>query len=257
MNKKEFINAIKDDEMKIAKIYEKLNLCLKIGKTVFTDQFYSPNVWAIVEKMNLDCNVKSYGIFKESERRILSFHSLYEENYYTDYPIKLLKITNNSKFRELKHQDYLGALMSLGIKREKFGDLLVENNLCYIAGFNEVLEYVKDNLKQIGKNPCSVEILENYEEELPTYDYEESVIQVNSLRLDNIVSQLTNNSRSNSEKLLKNGMVLVNYIEINQKSSEIKLPSTISIRGYGKYKIEEIIGQTKKGKEKITIKKFI
>lgn len=257
MNKKEFVNAIQYDEMQVAKIYENLNLCLRIGKTVFTDQFYSPNVWAIIEKMNLDCNVKSYGIFKESERRIISFHSLYEDNDYIDYPIKVIKITNNSKFRELKHQDYLGALMSLGIKREKFGDLLVENNFCYIAGFDEVLEYVKNNLKQIGKNPCTVEILEEYQDKLLDYEYEEIIIQVNSLRLDNIVSQLTNNSRSNSEKLLKNGMVLVNYVEMNQKSSEIKLPSIISIRGYGKYKIEEIIGQTKKGKEKIKIKKFI
>jgi len=257
MNKKEFINAIKYDEMQIAKIFEKLNLCLKTGRTIFTDQFYSPNVWAVIEKMNLNCDMKSYGIFEESERRIIVFQNSYEENHYIDYPIKMIKITNNSKFRELKHQDYLGALMSLGMKREKFGDLLVDGNFCYIAVFDEIIEYLENNLTQIGKNPCKIEIIEESEDKILTYKYEEDVIQVNSLRLDNIISQLINTSRSNSEKLLKNGTVLVDYIEVNQKSNEIKLPSTISIRGYGKYRIEEIIGQTKKGKEKIKIKKFI
>ena len=45
-----------------------------------------------------------------------------------DSPIAILDVTIKQKGVTLKHSDYLGSLLSLGIKREKTGDIMVRDD---------------------------------------------------------------------------------------------------------------------------------
>ena len=80
---------------------------------------------------------------------------------------------------------------------------------------------------------------------------------ISSMRLDSIVAALSGLSRGNSENLIKKGLVLINYDKITKKNTIVKPNSIITIRGYGKFRIDEYIGKTLKGREKIIIKKYI
>ncbi len=252
MNKKEFLDFFNlDDKLEASKIYEKYKLT-DYGLSTFTESFYPPSIWAKIIKMKntLKINVDTYGGFFQSERRIVMF----EGEYPTELPVKFMCVKNLSKFKDLAHKDYLGAIMSLGIKREKMGDLIVKENCCYFPVFEDVARIIERDLESVGHNPVEIFYVEELVEEV---DFEEITIVVSSQRLDSIVSALTKLSREEAVKQIEKGEVFINYSEEKEKSLKLKEDDIISIRKYGKYKFDSLAGNTKKDKLRIVIKKFI
>ena len=145
--------------------------------------------------------------------------------------------------------------MSLGIEREKFGDLRVIDDFAIVPIYEEVIDYIFCSLDKVGKSPVSVE--EILEENLPKINFLESIIIVPSLRLDNIVSKLANISRGKAVDIIDSGKVLIDYSKSIEKSKDIKDGQRITISGVGKFIIREIIGNTKSGRYKVKINKFI
>lgn len=258
MDKKTFLNCIKfDDKNLLSNLYEKINLAEKTMQTIYTNEFLTPSVWKAVlnSKSYFDIEVYAYGIFEDCERKIMAFSKYDIEP--DNYPVSVLKITNKSKFQKLEHRDYLGAIMSLGIKREKLGDMILLEDSIYVAVCNDICEFLKQNLAYIGKCPCNVEIIKDIKDISLSPNSKSILIKITSLRLDCVVSSICNFSRTKAVELLDSGKVLVNYMELKEKDKNIQIDDTLTIRGYGKYKIEEILGTTQKGKLKLSIKKYI
>ncbi|MCY6483725.1 YlmH/Sll1252 family protein [Clostridium aestuarii] len=203
----------------------------------------------------LECKISTYGIFKDSERRMLSI--LENEDSDSSYPIELIRINNKSSFSTLKHSDFLGSMMTLGIKREKIGDLVLENNICYAAVCSDICEYIKNNLKGIAKSPCEVEILNLDEVKIPMCRFQEKNIIVTSMRSDSVIAALCGISRGASTEMIKKGKVLLDYEKVFEKNINVKVGSVITVRGYGKFKIADYIGNTQKNRMKLNIKKYI
>ncbi|WP_032121708.1 RNA-binding protein [Clostridium amazonitimonense] len=255
MNKNDFIKFLGDDDIgAISNIYDKIILADRRLTVVYTNEFLTPNLWKKVKeycyKINMPCC--TFGGFEDAERRIIRFNNNYESNY----PIEIIRITNKSKFNELLHKDYLGSLMSLGIKRSKLGDLVLKDNQCYVPVMEDIVDYILINLKNIGRCPCEIDKISK-EEDIPEYSFDKNVYLASSNRLDVIISSITNLSRNKSEQYIRSGKVFLDYIECYEKSEEIKSGDTITIRGHGKYKIGEIVGTTGSGRLKIEIKKYI
>ncbi len=59
------------------------------------------------------------GGYEEAERKILFMKHEDLSGIPTDPLIEALSIRSTSKFHSLSHRDYLGAILSLGLKREK------------------------------------------------------------------------------------------------------------------------------------------
>lgn len=253
MDKNEITKIFEGDELILAiGLLEKYNLSKEHNITMFSQSFLTPNVWMYFsERIPKEMGVELNGGFSECERKMISFNNFYE----LPFPIKILEITNKSKFKALAHKDYLGGILSLGIKREKLGDLVLDDDKCFVAISEELAGFLVDNLEFIGKNPCSIKIVEN-NKKLPSVKFTESNINIASLRIDSIVASLANVSRSDAVKLINSGKILVNYSNNIDKSYEIKLNSTITIRGKGKFIISEITGKTKSDKLKIRVKKY-
>ena len=185
----------------------------------------------------------------------------FNENSF-QFPNKLLKISIDSRFREYLHKDFLGSLMGLNIKRELMGDLILENEGRKISGYipvsEKIADYIISELKQIGKASCEIEIIDiKNKNVLPQYKYDDKLITVPSKRLDSIVSTITNLSRTKVIEPIEKGKVLVDYVEEKDKSRMLEIGSLITIRGFGKYKLFLDKGETKKGKERILVKKYI
>lgn len=255
MDKNKLISIFNNAEQKIVStIYDKLYLAERSGRTIFTKEFYPPNIWKKILDLSgeFDTDVFTYGVFEESERKIIIFSSYEPENY----PIKLIRVKNKSKFCTLEHRDYLGAVMSLGVIREKYGDLIIDGDYCYIAVLDEIVDFLLFNLKSVRNCPCEVEIVNQNSDLVPKVKYENMVIISTSLRMDCIVSALTGSSRSSAEGLIAKGKVLIDYIEIFQKDKVIKEDTVITIRGFGKYKIVNSVGFSSKGRIKLNVKKY-
>ncbi|MGV8983762.1 YlmH family RNA-binding protein [Clostridium sp.] len=257
MDKNYFLNSINyEDKNLISNIYDKMKIAEKTNKTIFINEFLSPAIWTRISDICKNYKIKSFanGIFKDADRRILSF-STFDEPLV--YPINLLKISNNSKFVTLAHKDYLGAIMSLGIKREKLGDLIISDKVCYAPVCSDISSYIIGNLNDIGNCHCGVVDYDYKLQELPERKFEESVIISTSLRLDGMVAAICNVSRSNSVALIATGKILVNYLQCDKKDKIIKANDTLTIRGYGKLKIADIIGTTQKERLKVSVLRYI
>ncbi|AWZ48239.1 RNA-binding protein [Clostridiaceae bacterium 14S0207] len=258
MNKKEFLNEFNyGDKEFLGSIYDKYILATKTNKNIFVNEFLNPSIWNKLYKLSISSqvNIAFWSSYEECERKLVMF---YTEYLYDEFPVNILRIRNKSnKFVTLNHRDYLGTLMSLGIKREKLGDLVIRENICYVPVLQEVSQYIIYNLDTIGKASCEVEIFSEEDIEFPNPIFKELNILTTSMRLDCVVSALTCESRNASCEMIQKGKVILNYEEEIKKDRLVKENDILSIRGYGKFKIKNQYGSTQKDRLKLKGLKFM
>jgi len=257
MDKNYFLNSVNmEDKNLISNIFNKMQIAEKTDKIIFTNDFLPPAIWNQISAICENYEVKLFtnGVFKDADRRMLSFSSYSEPII---YPIVLLKISNKSKFSKADHKDYLGAIMSLGIKREKLGDLIIQGATCYAPVCSDISNYIINNLNKIKNCPCEISVYDYVLNDLPERKFLEKIIISTSFRLDSMVSAVCNVSRSNSVELISTGKILVNYFQCEKKDKVIKNNDTLTIRGYGKFMVADILGSTQKGRLKVIIKQYI
>ncbi|MGL4730995.1 MAG: YlmH/Sll1252 family protein [Clostridium sp.] len=258
MNKQEFIKFFKEfDESLIYKLYDKILLTQKTSKETYLKFFVYKEIYNKLKKIENSIGVKicCNGIFEEAERVMISI-SVYDSERY--YPMDLLKITNRSKFNNLTHKDYLGAIMAQGIKRELLGDLVVKEDACYVPIVEDITKVLELGLDFIGKCPCEITKLDYGDlDNIPKASYEEKLIIVTAFRIDNIVSGICNISRNKGLELIQSGKVLVNYTQVDRKDKIINNSDIITIRGYGKFKIGDVVSKTNSERFKILVKKYV
>lgn len=201
-----------------------------------------------------DISFHTFGIFDDSERRVIGMG---RSGDFRSFPVRLVKIKAGNKFSDIGHKDYLGAIMSLGIKREKFGDLILEDGICYAAVHEDVCGYLADNLAKVKNSSCEVEVLDPCSAGKPRHKFECRQVISSSLRLDCVIAAVCGTSRSKADELIRQGKVLLNYSAANKRDLEIKENDLIVIRGYGKFIFNAIEDSTRSGRLKIELKKFI
>ncbi len=160
-------------------------------------------------------------------------------------------------FRErdlLSHRDFLGALLSLEIKRELVGDILTAQGYAVVFVHETAAELVSA-LDKIGR--VGVRCEKGITKPLPAQQTQRIDTTVSSLRLDCIVSAAVNTSREKSASLVKSGMVNADFSPCLNVSAEIKENTVISVRGHGRYRLSEIVGETRKGRLRVIIEKYI
>ena len=85
---------------------------------------------------------------------------------------------------------------------------------------------------------------------------EDLSLVVSSLRLDNIVAAVTGLSREKTKSLIFAGNVSLNYIQTMNVSQPVAEGGVLIIRGKGKYILNAVMGETKKGRIRISLIHF-
>ena len=215
-------------------------------------------------KLQKQENYILYGGFKESERKVIIFYPEKLENLIIENKIdfnewiKVLRIIlPNENKGKYEHKNYLGALMKLGIKREKIGDILVDEDGADILISKDILKFLQNNLSELTRfQKAKIEEIEINDLRKVKIEKEIITITVSSMRLDNIVAELAKCSRSKALEYLMQERVFINFEVITKQTKEIKVEDRITIRGKGRFEIKEIIGNTRKGKIAIKIEKY-
>lgn len=257
MDKRSFIGYFNcKDEKEISFIYDKFQLCHRTGKDILINEFLTFDICNTLEKIlqQTDVKLKKWSFYENCEKYLAMFYVNFAEEV---FPVSILKVCNRSKFHKLHHGDYLGALMSLGIRREKLGDLIVKGDECYVPILDEVSQYIWNNLQYIGKSPCDVELLDPYTINIPKPELQEIIVITTSMRLDCIIGALSKESRSKSCTMIQSGKVLLNYEEETKKDRLIQPNDLITIRSIGKFRIIEECGNTQKNRIKLKVSKFL
>lgn len=198
---------------------------------------------------------KLFGGISEGERKRALIMPDYLLPAEKEFQISLFEIDYPIKFVSIEHPQVLGSLMSLGLKRGKFGDILMKDGRVQFFTASEISDYLKSNLESIGR--ASIRIKELALEEAIATDelWMEQDITVSSLRLDTIISGIHHISRQKSQLFIQQGLVKVNWTSIENVSFECAEGDLLSVRGYGRVKIMSIEGRTKKDKWRIVVGK--
>ena len=255
MDKIKLTNHIKDIELKnkMFKVIDKANSCLKNYEVKYTD-FLNPfeikNAVAILNSF-YDIKYSVDGGYDDSERKVIYIYPYYMEYEDIENKLDIVQIEGNFKFKEISHKDYLGAILNLGIVREKIGDIIIHDNFCQVIVANGIYDFLNINLNKVSRNKVIVNKISR-ESIIPSEQkYKEISFTVSSQRLDCIISSLYNISRQDSLKYINSERVFVNYEKIVSPSKEVYENSLISVRGKGRSIILSIGDITKKGRIKV------
>jgi RNA-binding protein YlmH len=188
-----------------------------------------------------------WGGYEGAERQLAVFGSEEEFGFWEAPPIKCILVSPvMQKFADdLSHRDFLGSVMGLGIKREAIGDIIIKNNTGYVFCLDTVAEYIAENLKKVCHTTVKCEITKEVPSEVNP-ELEEKIIIAASERLDVIIAEIYNLSRSESNTLFTAKKVFVNGKLTENNSQKIKTDDVVSVRGYGRFTHCEILGETKK-----------
>ncbi|MFG6148988.1 YlmH family RNA-binding protein [Halobacillus sp. B23F22_1] len=197
-----------------------------------------------------------FGGGHQAERKRAIVAPEYESIESLDFSVSLLQTQYHDKFIHLEHRDVLGSFMSLGIKREKLGDLVVQNGLVQIIVAQEVSDYIKMNFTSIKK--ANVQFEEKSLDELiqSTEEWKTSDSTVSSLRLDVLLKEIYGVSRKKASMFIEAGHVKVNFRTVENPSYSLEAGDLLSVRGKGRSRLINVHGTTKKEKFKVTVAKL-
>ncbi len=196
-----------------------------------------------------------YGGYDGAARTVCGFlQGTYAEELPADdaFPVRAVTFTFR-RSDDLTHRDFLGCILSTGLQRRVVGDILVAEDYAVVFCLDTAEEMI-GGITKIGN--VGVKTESGVTRELPAAKFERIVASVSSLRLDCIVGACTNISREKSASLVKSGQVSADFSVCLSVSETIKEKTVISIRGYGRFRLGEIVGQTKKGRLRVVIEKY-
>jgi RNA-binding protein YlmH len=249
-----YLDGFSGDKQRIVYLTDKVRIAKKTWEETFTD-FLNPDEQIFLKRVcrDEDCFVSFCGGKGNFERAIAGI-SNFESEF--EFPVDVIKIQGNLKFQKLNHRDYLGSLLSLGIKREKIGDINVYEDGAEVWLQRDIADYICLNLTKIKNTGIKVDKIPFSNATEKIQEYKEFKVNVASMRLDGVISSVLNISRTSAASLIKAGAVKVNYMVTEESSKKINEGDLISARGYGRYIVEGIIGTTRSDRNILLIKQY-
>lgn len=255
----------KDDKILLAQVLDKIEMCEnknKIEYTDFLDLAQIELVQKFINKLKIE-NYIFYGGFEQAERKILVVYpekfnaTVVEKNLSNVVKIIRIQLPDDLKGK-YTHRDYLGAAIKLGVKREKVGDIIVDNDGADIIVDKDIVKFLSENLSGLTRFSKSTITVENIEDlRMVQIRKEEIEIIVSSLRLDNVISELARCSRNKALDIINMERVFINFQNETKKTKQIKPGDMITIRGKGRFFVKELVGQTRSGRTILKVEKFV
>lgn len=246
----------KDKKLLLSRAEDTVRLALK-NYSVKAFGFLTPYERMVIEK-NLyspaEVSVVYFGGYDNAERTFMLCIPEYTEVDYDEF-LSVISITGRDTAK-LTHRDYLGSLLGLGITRENIGDILVSEDGAFVFVKTEICDFVKNNLDKVGRVGVHTEHIKCSDAKIPPPKTRSVKGTVQSYRLDAILSAATGMSRTRSAEMIKQGKVCVNWEEIEAVSYIVKEGDLLSVRGFGRMKLSQIGGTTRKGRNFVTIEIF-
>lgn len=261
IDKEVYTRHIQDEQIRnlAVNVLDKVEIVLNKHEIKSTD-FLTPQQAKYINELLLPFDgIQSIctGGYDGAERKIIIIIPEYLDISSVDIPISAIEATGNTQFFSVSHRDYLGSLMGLGLKREKIGDIIINENRCQIIVRNELKDYILFHFNKVGN--LSVRVREIQLDDICPAEVEYKYIRGNvaSLRLDAVLSLGLKISRSQAQTIISKELVSVNWEVIKKGTHEVVLDDVISIRGRGRLIVDSIGKLTKSGRITIQLKKPI
>ena len=238
-----------------------LGWCLQVQDryTPFVTAFLTPREQTITQQLVSrydDLSVGFFGGHKTAERQKAIIYPEYFEPKESDYHLALVEIEYPRKFNTLSHPQVLGTLMSLGIERERLGDIITNGADWQFFIDETLVDYVKQQIDKIGQMGVKLNQLSSSKVLTPNIYWIEETAIVTSLRIDALISSVYNFSRQQAKTLIERGDVKLNFMTIERINEEVALNDMISVRRQGRFKVQSLEGVTRKDNLRVSILKL-
>lgn len=247
-------------KVKLNRFCDQIDRVLKQHSTEFT-YFVSPDLlgdfFQILERVH-DIRFTVYGGYEEAEYVIIALHPDYIEAIYPEeFPIGLLIVEAGKHQGDIEHRDLLGSLMGLGFSRERLGDIVLLEDKAQVIILNEMRDYALSSLERVGRTKVTISqaSIASFEEKAVTY--KKLATTVKSVRLDALVASAYGLSRSKASDLVKAKKIKVNYRPVLSTSKELHEGDMVSVRGKGRFILDQVLDRTKKDRIKVLLKKVV
>ncbi len=258
----------KDDKLLLASLEDRFRQCENKYYPINSD-FLDLNQQSLAEN-SFHMRTSAYcfwGGYAGAERKVMIFLPEYidveaaRQNYAeTDPeadPLLLLRATPTARDAALSHRDYLGALMGLGVRRSKIGDIIVDKAGADIVILRELADYLLLNYLKVGRYALHTEILPVREIRYTQPVTEDKQLNVASLRLDTVSAGSFGCSRSRAVAAAASGLLFVNGRQIVKPDFLLDAGDTLVWRGKGRIDIVEIGNKTHKGRIWLMISRYV
>ncbi|MDO5047388.1 MAG: YlmH/Sll1252 family protein [Anaerococcus sp.] len=216
----------------------------------FLDPFERRVIGSIAEKNGI--KIKFVGANPRAERKIFIANPYYDDIDTSQY----IRVMEFEKV-EIGHPDILGALIHLGLDRNKIGDISILEEKVEFVLLKEDAAFVKYNLFKVKREPIAIDFKDTNMLDLIEAKYIEKSGFISSLRLDNLIGLMVNSSRKKAKDLISKSLVKVDFQTITDPSYKVSESSPISIRGWGRFIFDGVSGRSKKDNYHVDYRKLI
>ena len=200
----------------------------------------------IAEASGVECSF--CGGYESAVRKMFSYPAAETE----EFPLEAATFFFREKDK-LSHRDFLGSLMSLGVRRDQVGDILVTGGAAVIFVSKTVVPLLGE-IEKVGR--VGVRQSSGICVDLPQQEFDEISVVCASNRIDAVIAAVCGLSREKASTLVKAGAAVINGVQCGIVSENVDEGDTFSVKGYGKYIFDSVGNPTKKGKNHIIVKKY-
>ena len=127
----------------------------------------------------------------------------------------------------------------------------------YIFIVPEIENFLLQEFHRVGNTEVKVKGADAAEAIIPEARVEFIRDSVSSPRLDSIVSSAFRLSRSKAAEAIRHGIVSVDHVEVIKPDAILSEGAAVTLKGKGKAVLEEIGGESKKGRTRVVIRRLL
>ncbi len=196
-----------------------------------------------------------HGGHEDCERKVAFFLPDYLSPADFDPCEELSALALQASFGTPGHRDYLGALLGLGVQREFVGDLWVKDDTAWVFCLPSVAGRLAE-LTQAGR--ITVRARPVAPEQVPSVlrDGTQVRFTLASPRFDAALGSLFRLSRTAAARLIAAGAASLNGLPCLKADAPVAEGDVLSLRGYGKGRLLELGGSSRKGRIFVTALRY-
>lgn len=219
----------------------------------FLDECQAATVSAWLHRNSGDAQWLLWGGHEEAQRVVLGVFDSNAVPSTEAFPLVSVAFSYRSSVH-LTHRDVLGSLIGCGIVREKIGDIACADGLAVAFIRRELAAFVAENLTTIGREGVTCPFDGDVP---PLHTFKPISGTLASARLDATLKVLLGLSREKACELIRAALVSINHQPCRSVSAALKAGDILSVKGSGRFVIDDLSDTTAKGRLILKARKYI
>lgn len=172
-----------------------------------------------------------------------------------DFEVMVVELEYPRKYVDLSHRNILGAIMNVGLDRNLIGDIVIGETIQFAIA-RPYFNVFETELTTIKNAPVT---LSEVPHEQFTGIIDDGVVEtvlISSFRLDTVTAEILKEGRAKAKNRIEKMKVKVNHTPVSNPAMVLEEGDVISVRHFGRYKVTELLHETKKGKYRVKTKVY-